>query len=66
MIGVDMMTNEQFMEFLRKIKEHCKGRACSMCDFHYNDKCQFRSIAIQMSVPPSTWDMKEIGEIVVL
>ena len=59
------MTDEKFIELLRKIKEHCEKQCkCCDCKFYANGECQIMFLAIELSEPPSAWDMEEIERII--
>ena len=64
------MTDEKFIEWLRKIKEHCEScDRCSKCKFLGNDTnrmCIFSEIADLLSELPQNWDMEEIERIIKL
>ena len=65
------MTDEKFIEWLRKVKEYCKSyRICEGCKFHITDKqgsvdCHFKKLAFHLwRNTPNNWDMEEIERII--
>lgn len=66
------MTDEKVIEWLRKIKEHCKklsaSEGCGQCKFFYlkngRPYCQFRMLAGQFCLSPKNWSMEEIERII--
>ena len=69
------MTDEKFIELLRKIKEYCHDSyiGCLACPFNvvnaknYNS-CQFLEIAAELSCAsnPANWNIDEVERIVKL
>lgn len=60
-----MMTDEKFIEWLRKIKEHCNNRErCSGCVFDSECGCIFIALAMELCDTPNDWDMEEIERII--
>lgn len=68
-----MPTDEEILEWLRKIKEHCKScKLCDGCKFQLTDKnskndCQFKRLAFYLwRNTPYFWEMEEIERIIKL
>lgn len=65
-----MLSDEQLIELLRKIKEYCHKNTCSECIFHSPKKligtsgCQIGSLAKYLEDIPNRWNMKEIERII--
>lgn len=56
-----MMTEKQFIEMLKKIKEYCRKTSCSDCSFkNLDDCCQLRAIVTKLSNVPARWNIEEI------
>ena len=53
------MTNKQFIEILKKIKERCNNTDCGECPFR-TDKCQLQAIASSLNYMPIYWDIEDI------
>ena len=61
-----MMTDEQFIEWLRKIKEFCQNTTCTNCPFGIGyGCCQIRYLLDELQAnSPLDWDMEEIERII--
>ena len=57
------MTEKQFIEVLKKIKERCLKISCRECPFGRGG-CQLRVIASRLNVLPIDWNIKEIKELI--
>lgn len=53
------MTDEQFIEILRKIKERCLKISCGECPFR-TDNCQLQAITSRLNAIPIDWEIEEI------
>ena len=63
------MTDEKFIEFLRKIKEHCASLTypCEGCKFKASSEeteCQITQLLDTLQEPPCDWNMDEIERII--
>lgn len=62
-----MMTEKQFIEVLKKIKERCKtNKMCPECIFKSArdvTSCQINRITNKLDMAPEDWDIKEIEEL---
>ena len=64
------MTDEKFIELLRKIATYCALRKnCIGCKFHHIEEgqyvnCKFRKLARELSAAPFSWYMDEIERII--
>ena len=61
-----MMTDEQFIEWLRKIKEHCMSHACSNCPFNTDYRyCQINALVDELQKDnPDEWNIDELERII--
>ena len=67
------MTDEQFIQWLWKIKFHCCATACDNCEFRLKDtyennyiatNCQIKAIAKMIDIAPCRWDIEETERII--
>ena len=61
------MTDEQFIEWLWKIQEHCDKHECEKCIFCLNEDrdCQIEKLTKLLNWSfPNQWDMEEIERII--
>jgi len=58
-----MITEKQFIEILKKMKEYCKNTLCFECMFRTDD-CQVRAIAGALNTMPMNYDIEEIEELI--
>lgn len=67
--SVKLPTDEQLIELLGKIKEHCKETgSCKKCPYFskiwLEEKCKFRCLGYLLYNTPIDWDTKEIERII--
>ena len=63
------LTDDQFIEWLRKIKEHCDSirYPCAECNFRTNysmNACQIKDLFDELKILPASWNMEEIERII--
>lgn len=58
------MTDKQFIETLRFIKEYCKIRRCFQCKFYSPsyvvDSCNLQLLPKELKISPRLWNIEEI------
>lgn len=57
------MTEKQFIEMLKNIKEHCIERDCPECRFKISDYCQLRLLGEEFYNTPTNWNIEKIEEL---
>ena len=57
------MTDKQFIEMLKNIKEYCKKTSCIDCQFN-EGHCAIQKLAFELRFAPLFWNIEEIERII--